>query len=69
VKLERRARARWRGRVTLAIYECLKPVIAACDGAAVGIGATMLAGMDIACSQDARFGFVFARRGIVPEAA
>jgi enoyl-CoA hydratase/carnithine racemase len=58
------------GRVTLAIYECLKPVIAAINGAAVGIGATMPLAMDIRlASENARFGFVFARRGIVPEAA
>jgi enoyl-CoA hydratase/carnithine racemase len=58
------------GRVTLAIYECLKPVIAAVNGPAVGIGATMTLAMDIRIADhDARFGFVFARRGIVPEAA
>ena len=57
------------GRVTLAIYECLKPVIAAINGAAVGVGATMTLAMDIRlASENARFGFVFARRGIVPEA-
>ena len=58
------------GRVTLAIYECLKPVIAAVNGPAVGIGATMQLAMDIRlASENARFGFVFSRRGIVPEAA
>jgi enoyl-CoA hydratase/carnithine racemase len=57
------------GRVTLRIYECLKPVIAAINGPAVGIGATMLLPMDIRLAADtARIGFVFARRGITPEA-
>jgi enoyl-CoA hydratase/carnithine racemase len=57
------------GRVTLRIYECLKPVIAAINGPAVGIGATMLLPMDIRlASETARIGFVFARRGITPEA-
>lgn len=58
------------GRVTLRIFECLKPVIGAINGPAVGIGATMLLPMDVRiAAQEARFGFVFARRGIVMEAA
>lgn len=57
------------GRVTLRIFQCLKPVIAAVNGPAVGIGATMLLPMDIRlASEGARFGFVFTRRGITPEA-
>jgi enoyl-CoA hydratase/carnithine racemase len=58
------------GQVTLRIFKCLKPVIAAVNGPAVGIGVTMLLPMDIRiASVDARFGFVFSQRGIVPEAA
>lgn len=57
------------GRVTLAIYNCRKPVIAAINGAAVGIGATMTLAMDVRlASEKARIGFVFGRIGIVPEA-
>jgi enoyl-CoA hydratase/carnithine racemase len=57
------------GRVTLAIYDCTKPVIAAINGAAVGIGATMTCAMDIRlASEHARIGFVFGKIGIVPEA-
>ena len=58
------------GRVTLAIFECTKPVIAAVNGAAVGIGATMLCAMDVRIASDkARIGFVFGKIGITPEAA
>jgi enoyl-CoA hydratase/carnithine racemase len=58
------------GQVTLRIFRSLKPVIGAINGAAVGIGATMLLPMDVrVASTQARFGFVFARRGITPEAA
>jgi enoyl-CoA hydratase/carnithine racemase len=58
------------GMVTLRIFRSLKPVIGAINGAAVGIGMTMQLPMDIRlASTAARFGFVFARRGITPEAA
>jgi enoyl-CoA hydratase/carnithine racemase len=58
------------GRTTLAIYDCPKPIIAAINGPAVGVGVTMTLPMDIRlASEDAKFGFVFARRGLVPEAA
>ena len=57
------------GRLTLRIFDCTKPVIAAINGPAVGIGATMTLPMDVRlASESARIGFVFARRGIVPEA-
>lgn len=57
------------GRVTLSIFACKKPVIAAINGAAVGIGATMTLAMDIRlASEKARMGFVFGKLGIVPEA-
>lgn len=57
------------GRVVLAIYECNKPVIAAINGAAVGIGATLTCAMDIRlASEYARIGFVFNKIGITPEA-
>ena len=57
------------GRVSLAVFDCKKPVIAAINGAAVGIGATMTLPMDARIASDkARIGFVFGRIGIVPEA-
>ena len=57
------------GRVTLAIHACKKPVIAAINGAAVGIGATMTLAMDIRmASEKARIGFVFGKIGVTPEA-
>jgi enoyl-CoA hydratase/carnithine racemase len=58
------------GRVTLAIHRCTKPVIAAINGSAVGVGITMTLPMSIRIvSERAKIGFVFARRGIVMEAA
>ena len=58
------------GQLTLRIFKSLKPVIAAVNGPAVGIGVTMQLAMDIRiASEAARFGFVFSQRGIVPEAA
>lgn len=57
------------GMLTLRIFHCTKPVIAAINGPAVGIGITMTLAMDIRlAADDAKMGFVFARRGIVPEA-
>lgn len=57
------------GRVTLSIFNCKKPVIAAINGAAVGVGATMTLAMDVRmASTKARIGFVFGKLGIVPEA-
>ncbi len=58
------------GKLTLRIFNSLKPVIAAVNGPAVGVGATMQLAMDIRlAAREARYGFVFARRGITPEAA
>ncbi len=60
----------WGGLLTLRIFRSLKPIIAAINGPAVGIGATMTLPMDIRiASTAARIGFVFLRRGLVPEAA
>ncbi len=57
------------GRFTLRVFESTKPVIAAINGPAVGVGATMTLPMDVrVAAEDAKLGFVFARRGIVPEA-
>ena len=57
------------GQISLAIFRCRKPVIAAMNGHAVGVGITMTLAMDMRIvSEDARIGFVFTRRGIVPEA-
>ena len=57
------------GVLTLRMFECRKPLIAAVNGPAVGVGVTMTLAMDIRiAAEHAKFGFVFARRGIVPEA-
>ena len=57
------------GVLTLRLFDFKKPLIAAINGAAVGVGVTMTLPMDIRiCSDKAKFGFVFAKRGIVPEA-
>jgi enoyl-CoA hydratase/carnithine racemase len=57
------------GRFTLRVFESTKPVIAAINGPAVGVGVTMTLPMDVRlAAEDAKLGFVFARRGIVPEA-
>ena len=58
------------GRLTLRLFNSKKPLIGACNGVAVGVGATMQLPFDIRLASDnARFGFVFARRGITPEAS
>jgi enoyl-CoA hydratase/carnithine racemase len=57
------------GEFTLRVFESTKPTIAAINGPAVGVGATMTLPMDVRlAAEDARMGFVFARRGIIPEA-
>jgi enoyl-CoA hydratase/carnithine racemase len=57
------------GRLSLRVFRCTKPVIAAINGPAVGVGATMTLPMDVRlAAEGARMGFVFTRRGIVPEA-
>lgn len=57
------------GQAVLAIFRCRKPVVAAINGHAVGIGITMTLPMDIrVCAENAKIGFVFTRRGLVPEA-
>ncbi|GAA4643172.1 crotonase/enoyl-CoA hydratase family protein [Pontixanthobacter gangjinensis] len=57
------------GRLTLRLFQSTKPLISACNGVAVGVGATMQLPMDFRLASDnARYGFVFAKRGIVPEA-
>ena len=57
------------GRLTLRMFDSRKPLIGACNGVAVGVGATMQLPFDMRlASENARFGFVFARRGITPEA-
>jgi enoyl-CoA hydratase/carnithine racemase len=67
---ERRPHRDEGGLLTLRLYQCTKPVIAAINGPAVGVGVTMTLPMDVRlASETAKFGFVFARRGIVPEAA
>jgi enoyl-CoA hydratase/carnithine racemase len=58
------------GRVALRMFDSLKPIVGAINGAAVGFGASLILPMDIRiASEHARFGYVFARRGIVPESA
>ena len=64
------ARRDWGGVLTLRMFESLKPIIAAINGVAAGVGATMTLPMDVRlASTQARFGFVFSRRGIMPESA
>ena len=64
------ARRDWGGVLTLRMFDSVKPVIGAINGVAAGVGATMLLPMDVRlASTQARFGFVFSRRGIMPESA
>ena len=57
------------GQIALAIFRCRKPVVAAINGHAVGVGITMTLPMDIRIvAEDAKIGFVFTRRGVVPDA-
>jgi len=57
------------GILTLRLFESLKPIISACNGPAVGVGVTMQCAMDVRlASEDARYGFVFSKRAVVPEA-
>jgi enoyl-CoA hydratase/carnithine racemase len=68
-RLDRETRRDGGGRLTLKIFESVKPVIAAINGPAVGVGITMTLAMDIRiASYNACFGLVFSRRGIIPEA-
>lgn len=70
VSQERQSQRDTGGRVALRIFNCLKPTIAAINGHAVGVGITMTLPMDIRLvAEGAKIGFVFTRRGIVPEAA
>ncbi|CAM3305841.1 crotonase/enoyl-CoA hydratase family protein [Nocardioides dubius] len=56
------------GRVVLRMFECRKPIIAAINGAAVGVGATMILAADLRlASTNAKFGYVFNQRGVIPE--
>lgn len=57
------------GVLTLRIFESLKPIISACNGPAVGVGATLQCATDVRlASEEARYGFVFSKRAVVPEA-
>ena len=68
-RLDRETRRDGGGRLTLKIFESIKPVIAAINGPAVGVGITMTLAMDIRiATYNACFGLVFSRRGIIPEA-